>query len=306
MVGPPARLGDQVADAVSAGLFVTTADGAVVWANVALRALLDVAGAPLPAVRAALVALPVADLTPGEVREVTWSDAGGRAHRLRMSCRPLPAASAVLYEILDVTAEHIDIERGRNREWRLSRIEALARVGTWEWEIATNRMVWSDELLRTFGFADGVELDYVTYRSLLHPDDVPLIEETLAEALRTAEPFSYTHRMYLADRVTLRIFDCYGEVLTDESGAPVRILGTAQDVTDTRRVQEELAYLADHDPLTGLANRRAVLYRLADHLDTGDPGALLLLDVDNFKDVNDQRGHAVGDTVLRGARQATA
>ena len=80
-----------------------------------------------------------------------------------------------------------------------------------------------------------------------------MIEETLATALRTLEPFTYTHRMVLGDRRTERVFECFGEVFADAAGVPSRVLGTARDVTEAHRARQELAFLADHDPLTGIA-----------------------------------------------------
>ena len=80
---------------------------------------------------------------------------------------------------------------------------------------------------------------------------------------------------------------------------PHRVLATARDVTEAHRTRQELAFLADHDPLTGVANRRRIMGRLAECAARPGGAALLLIDVDNFKDINDLRGHAAGDRVIR-------
>jgi diguanylate cyclase (GGDEF)-like protein len=291
-------LAEGVVDGTSMGLLATDAVGRLVWANRVARQLLEAAG---DGADGGVPGLPLEHAPPGAGPcEISWRGANGRHRWLEVSCRRFvpdgDIAALLLYEVADITARRNEIDRARNREWRLTRIEALARVGTWEWDLTTDKVTWSDELLKMFGYPLETELDYPTYRALLHPDDIGLIEDTLAEALRTAMPFSYTHRMYLPDRVTLRIFECYGEVFTDAAGRPVRMLGTAHDITNVRRTQDELAFLADHDPLTGLANRRAISSCLREPV---AGGALLLIDVDNFKDINDLRGHAVGDEVMR-------
>lgn len=76
-------------------------------------------------------------------------------------------------------------------------------------------------------------------------------------------------------------------------------MGTAHDVTQSSRVHDELVRMAEQDPLTGLPNRRALTRALEQELANNSSGALLVLDLDNFKDVNDLRGHAVGDRVMR-------
>jgi diguanylate cyclase (GGDEF)-like protein/PAS domain S-box-containing protein len=283
-------LPEVVADSVSAGLLLTTAEGDPVWFN---RALRELAGASLGQ-------LPLAGVVAGAPPvQVPFSDPDGIERWLELSCQPLDGR--LLYEIRDVTSQRVERDAAQHRQWRLAHIERIAKVGTWEWDLATDMLTWSDALLRTFGLPPDTRLDFELFRSLIHPDDCGLVERTLERAVRAAEPFSYTLRMYLADRVSLRTFECYGEVFTDPDGRPVRVLGTAHDITEIRQTQDELAYLADHDALTGLVNRRSFTARLDGLLALRrGSGALLLVDVDNFKDINDLRGHAVGDQVIRG------
>ena len=89
---------------------------------------------------------------------------------------------------------------------------------------------------------------------------------------------------------------------TDDDGRKIGIYGTIQDVTDRKTAAEQLEKLAFHDPLTGLANRTLFHRRIDDVLArsvrTGESGALLLLDLDRFKAVNDLYGHNAGDTLL--------
>lgn len=291
---------DDVAARATVGLVVVR-DGAVSWLNDAARALTAPFGAGWSGL--ASPAGPLAEIRPGSHRAtVRWlSPAGTRWWQV--ACSPLaPGDPALLYEITDETARY-DAD-GRDlgpstAQWRLARLEAMAGMGSWVWNILDDTFERSDGLLDLFGLEPGTELDYPTYRGLLHPDDVSMVESTLATAISAVRPFTYTHRTLLADGTTERVFECHGEVFANAAGVPTRILGTARDVTEQHRARTELAYLAEHDPLTGVANRRRITARLAEYGLDPLGAALLLIDIDNFKDINDLRGHAAGDRVIR-------
>jgi diguanylate cyclase (GGDEF)-like protein len=294
--GTAGTTAEDVARAASVGLVVVH-DGGVRWLNEAARELVAAhggswsgSGSPVPL---------LLGVRPGTRREMLrWPSPVGGTRWWQITCRPLAAADpGVLYEITDETAQRPDAER--NDRWRLARLEALAGMGSWEWDPLDHSIEFSDALLQLFGLPPGGTMDRGGYRSLVHPDDLASMDAALTEALRTGEPFRFTHRMYTVDRSSLRTFECYGEVFTDAAGAPMRVLGTARDVTEELRRREELAYLAEHDPLTGIANRRRFTARLAECLEEDRGPALLLIDVDHFKDINDIRGHAAGDRVMR-------
>ncbi|WP_238412184.1 putative bifunctional diguanylate cyclase/phosphodiesterase [Saccharothrix deserti] len=294
----------EVLDRADVGFGVTDAKGTLAWVNPALAEILGVGvehvvGRSLPAL------LPGAPDRPRPGLALLTPSAYRKGHRwLEVTCQPFgstgePSTGELLYRVVDVTAWRDRELEATHEADALRRAQVLGRMGTWEWHIAEDRVVWSDTLLKMFGFPPDTELDFDRYAELVHPDDLPMIQATLQEAMRSGAGFSYTHRMTLGDRRTERWFECFGEIAVGDDGAPVRVLGTAHDITQARRVHDELLALAEQDPLTGLANRRAVTRELERQLATGGPGTMLLLDLDNFKDVNDLRGHAVGDRLMK-------
>ncbi|GAA3225079.1 hypothetical protein GCM10017691_13650 [Pseudonocardia petroleophila] len=287
---------EDVARRTSVGLVVVR-DGAVQWTNRAAHDLVAPHGGAWQGASTVLHLLH--GVRPGTRREaLRWPSPVGGTRWWEVSCRLLePTTMGLLYEITDETPRQL--REDRNDRWRLDRLEAIAGMGSWEWDPLDGIAEYSDSLLRLLGVPPGTTRDRTGFRDLIHPDDRAMVDAVLAEALRTGEPFTYTHRMHSYDRSTLRTFECHGEVFTDASGAPVRVLGAVRDVTEQHRARAELAFLADHDPLTGIANRRRITGRLEECLADERGVALLLVDVDNFKDINDIRGHAAGDRVMR-------
>ncbi len=122
---------------------------------------------------------------------------------------------------------------------RLAEAQAVARVGSWEWDLEADRLDWSDELWRIYGLAAGSRtLGFAELLELCHPHDRDRVGATIEQARATGEPFSFEQRIVRPDG-TVRHLQGHGEVITDEAGQARAMRGTAQDIT--RRVQREAA-----------------------------------------------------------------
>ncbi|MCB0196119.1 MAG: PAS domain-containing protein, partial [Anaerolineae bacterium] len=133
--------------------------------------------------------------------------------------------------------------RIKQREIQLAEAQKIARLGSWEWYIEANRVVWSDELYRIYGLdpKEG-ELTYQIYLDLLHPDDRNQVKQNVETAFRTHQPFEHEHRIIRPDGI-IRIIQGRGKVILDKSGNPSRMFGTSQDVTERREAEAELTEL---------------------------------------------------------------
>ncbi|MDP9434446.1 MAG: EAL domain-containing protein [Actinomycetota bacterium] len=132
---------------------------------------------------------------------------------------------------------------------------------------------------------------------LVHPDDRGAARRLLRRLLVTGEPQQLRHRAATPDGRVLWM-ETVGRTVPGPEGAR-EVQTSSRDVTSRVEAERRLARLALTDPLTGLANRAGLLQRLDDLLETGAPVALLFLDLDRFKVVNDSLGHAAGDELLR-------
>ena len=120
----------------------------------------------------------------------------------------------------------------------LAEAQRLSQLGSWEWDIARNRVVWSDELYRLYGLErDSTPLTYEAYLERIHPEDLAVVRDTVERAYRQTQPFEMEHRVVRPDG-ELRWMHGRGRVVTDESGAPLRMLGTTQDITERKRLDE--------------------------------------------------------------------
>jgi PAS domain S-box-containing protein len=135
-------------------------------------------------------------------------------------------------------------QRGAHgRSGRLgAEIERIAQMGSWEWDIPTDSITWSEGLFRLYGLEPGLRstATYHEYVSLLHPDDRERIQHVIAESRRTGEPFVHVHRI-VRPTGEVRTLLGRGEIVRGDDGQSVRMVGTAQDVTERMQIEREIA-----------------------------------------------------------------
>src|SRR5947209_1280399 len=129
----------------------------------------------------------------------------------------------------------------KQSEGQLAEAQRLAHVGSWNWDLQSNALSWSDELYRIFGvdpqaFNPAYE-EFVT--EFVHAQDRALVRGIIECSLKTGEPFSFYNRIFRPDGEE-RVIHARGDIVSDEHGKPIRMFGTAQDVTERKRAEEKL------------------------------------------------------------------
>ena len=142
-------------------------------------------------------------------------------------------------------SERVDAERERSRrETLLAETQRLARIGSWEWEVAEDRITWSRQLHRIFGTdPDTFDPTLEAYLQRLPPEDRERAEDVIGRSMGTREPFGFEHRVVQPDGETVWVLS-QGRVVTNDAGDVVRMLGTAQDVTERREAEARERTLA--------------------------------------------------------------
>jgi diguanylate cyclase (GGDEF)-like protein len=183
------------------------------------------------------------------------------------------------------------------------RASAAARLGLWECDLTTETLEWSGGTYDMFEIERDSSLVRQQALSCYPAHSLKTLEAIRSRAIAQRNGFSLDAEIVTAKgsrrciRITATV-ECAGD-------RPVRLFGIKQDITEEKAEWERLRYLAEVDELTGLANRSCFLARLSDLCaamdDPAAAGALLLVDLDGFKTVNDSLGHTAGDACLKQA-----
>ncbi|GAB0056485.1 Sensor histidine kinase RcsC [Candidatus Magnetaquicoccaceae bacterium FCR-1] len=164
---------------------------------------------------------------PIEVSLSSWTDSDGALF-----------FAAVLRDVTERKRAGDALRRSREN---LAKAQELAHLGSWEWEIEADRLSWSDEVFRIFGLRNGdLVPDYSAFEAAVHPEDRIRVRDAVARSLEDAEvPYVVEHRIVRPDGTIREVIEV-GEVHRDAGGRPVHMVGTVQDITDRKAIEEEL------------------------------------------------------------------
>jgi len=185
---------------------------------------------------------------------------------------------------------------------RFKRSQYFARIGTWDWDVDTDRLYWSDAIYGMFGFKIGeVTPSYALFCACVHPDDRVRVRAGELRCLETGENHDEEYRVIWPDG-TIRWLRETGNVVKNNHDETIKMMGVVRDITEEKASASYLQHLAHFDPLTGLPNRLVLEERLSEALEqariTATRVALVFVDLNGFKAINDRYGHAAGDRVL--------
>jgi diguanylate cyclase (GGDEF)-like protein/PAS domain S-box-containing protein len=232
----------------------------------------------------------------------------GRIHDLRVIKAVKRDAQGRALALVGLSLDITDIVQAQQRvadnEKLLREVLALIHEGVWDWHVPSGRVTHNAQWYASLRVAPGEVAETLdAFTRLIHPDDRDLVRQRIDALLRGETDNYYSeHRLLCGDGSEIWVHDRGRVVERDAAGAPVRVVGSFADISYQRKHQQQLEHVAHYDALSGLPNRVLLADRLQQAMvqaqRRGEQLAVVYLDLDGFKAVNDQFGHDAGDRLL--------
>jgi diguanylate cyclase (GGDEF)-like protein/PAS domain S-box-containing protein len=209
---------------------------------------------------------------------------------------------AIVQEITDKKLAELALKENEER-WSFA-LEG-SNQGVWDLDVVNHKIFLSPRCKDMLGYPqDEISTDMDAWLKLIHPDDLPCLISARADALcGNTRSFENEHRKLSADG-SWKWVQVKGMVVSrDNSGAPLRVIGTYTDISQRKQIEAQVLKLAHFDSITNLPNRTLFLERLNQEIEKTRQSktslALMMLDLDRFKEVNDSLGHHQGDLLIK-------
>jgi diguanylate cyclase (GGDEF)-like protein/PAS domain S-box-containing protein len=220
--------------------------------------------------------------------------------RLRISLEPLYDLSGAITGVGGRATPGVGDAGSRWDAQALEEAERICGFGTWRTDLETGRTLWSAGLFEILGAMPGSE--WTSLRDYDHGDDAEAVAAAVRQGEITGKGYRCDHRIVRADG-TIRYVQEHAHIVYDESGNARTMVGSMIDITERKAAEAQLTHLAHYDPVSKLPNRRLLEHRLRTSLARAQADqtqcAVLFIDVDDFKRVNDTFGHTLGDELLK-------
>lgn len=208
-------------------------------------------------------------------------------------------------EYLSIRTNITKIKKIQRTEQRTRLATEVSKIGIWEWNLQNNMIFFNAEMCEIYGL-EPTEDKYVSYsdwRKFIFLDDLVEQEKILAKTIQNGKKSERKFRIIRKNDGKIRDIHAIETVRFNKYGKPVWLVGSNSDITETVHTQKKMKYLAMTDQLTGLANRHQFHEKFDKYLALPRNEklmfTLMLIDLDNFKPVNDTFGHIIGDKCLK-------